>query len=192
MTKPALFLDRDGVINVDHGYVYRPEDVEFINGIFELVVAANEAGYMVVVVTNQAGIGRGYYSEAQFHALTAWMKARFSEQGGHLDAVYFCPFHPEHGIGEYRRESDCRKPAPGMLLQAWRELNIDLANSILVGDKATDMMAGQAAGVGTLLHLGGVENDAKVVPIQALGAVLPYFSISSNSISNGTAASSLI
>lgn len=156
MSRPTLFLDRDGVINVDHGYVYKSKDVEFVDGIFELVAAAKEAGYLVVVVTNQAGIGRGYYSEDDFHALMDWMKARFVERGGQLDAVYFCPYHPEHGIGEYRRESDCRKPAPGMLLQAAHDLDIDLPRSVFVGDKPSDMAAGQAAGVGTLLQLGGV------------------------------------
>ena len=94
MKKPALFLDRDGVINLDHGYVHTPEEFEFVDGIFEVVATANRAGYLVVVVTNQAGIGRGYYSETQFHALTDWMKASFAEHGGQIDAVYFCPYHP--------------------------------------------------------------------------------------------------
>lgn len=152
MSRPALFLDRDGVINVDHGYVYKFDAVEFVDGIFELVAAAKKAGYLVVVVTNQAGIGRGYYSEADFHALMNWMKAHFVEQGGQIDAVYFCPHHPEHGIGEYRRESDCRKPAPGMLFQASQDLNIDLAQSVMVGDKASDMEAARSAGVGIRCH----------------------------------------
>ncbi len=152
LRRPALFLDRDGVINVDHGYVHRPADFEFMPGIFDLVRSANELGYLVVVVTNQAGIGRGYYSEAQFLLLTDWMKERFKAEGARIDAVYFCPFHPEHGIGEYRRESEYRKPGPGMLLQAERDLDIDLRKSVLVGDKPSDMAAGQAAGVGTLLH----------------------------------------
>ena len=178
MSQPALFLDRDGVINVDHGYVHKPEDVEFVDGIFELVAAAKRAGYLVVVVTNQAGIGRGYYSEDDFHALMDWMKARFVERGGQVDAVYFCPYHPEHGIGEYRRESDCRKPAPGMLLQAARDLDIDLASSIFVGDKPSDMAAGRAAGVGTVLQLGKGECDTAganlCVPIQQLREAIPY------------------
>lgn len=178
MSPPALFLDRDGVINVDHGYVHKPEDVEFIDGIFELVAAAKEAGYLVVVVTNQAGIGRGYYSEDDFHALMDWMKARFVERGGQLDAVYFCPNHAEHGIGEYRSESDCRKPAPGMLLQAVHDLDIDLARSLFVGDKPSDMAAGRAAGVRTLLQLGAGEGDVTVAhtgaPIEQLQEAIPY------------------
>lgn len=177
MLRPALFLDRDGVINVDHGYVHRPENFEFMPGIFKLVRAANERGYLVVVVTNQAGIGRGYYSEAQFLLLTDWMKERFKAEGARIDAVYFCPFHPEHGVGEYRRESECRKPGPGMLLQAKKDLNVDLIKSILVGDKPSDIAAGKAAGVGTLLHL---LNTAELesrggVFIKQLEDAHPYF-----------------
>lgn len=149
--RPALFLDRDGVINVDHGYVYKPEDFDFVDGIFELVAEANRLDYLVVVVTNQAGIGRGYYTEKDFHALTDWMCTQFVEYGARIDAVYFCPDHPEHGIGAYRRESNFRKPGAGMLKQAAAQLNIDLPNSLIVGDKDTDMQAGASAGVGCLL-----------------------------------------
>jgi D-glycero-D-manno-heptose 1,7-bisphosphate phosphatase len=174
MNRRALFLDRDGVINVDHGYVHRPEEFEFVGGIFDVVAAANRAGYIVVVVTNQAGIGRGYYSEAQFYAITDWMKTKFAEHGAQIDAVYFCPYHPEHGIGKYRCESEFRKPAPGMLLQAQRELNIDLSSSIFVGDKASDIQAGRAAGVGRLLLLGGTDLSPDSSPVQQLSDVLPY------------------
>jgi len=147
MQRSALFLDRDGVINVDYGYVHRPEDFEFIPGIFDLVRAANEKGYRVVVVTNQAGIGRGYYSEEQFHKLTDWMCERFVDQGCRLDKVYFCPFHPEHGVGKYKRDSECRKPNPGMFLLAATEMNLNLSRSILVGDKVSDIDAAASAGV---------------------------------------------
>lgn len=174
MKKPALFLDRDGVINVDHGYVHTPEEFEFVDGIFDLVVCANRGGYLVVVVTNQAGIGRGYYSESDFHALTNWMKARFAELGGTIDAVYFCPDHPEHGIGEYRRASEFRKPAPGMLMWAQSELGIDLERSIFIGDKSTDMAAGCAAGVGTLLHLCGEKAGDDTIVITQLSEALTY------------------
>lgn len=177
MNRPALFLDRDGVINVDHGYVHRPEEFEFVEGIFELVATANGAGYLVVVVTNQAGIGRGYYGETQFHALTDWMKIKFSEHGGIIDAVYFCPYHPEHGIGAYRRESEFRKPAPGMLLQAQSELGIDLERSIFIGDKLSDMAAGRAAGVGTLLHLNGERTGADSIVVTQLSEALPYLGL---------------
>ena len=174
MNTPALFLDRDGVINVDYGYVHTPENFHFIEGIFDLVSAARQAGYLVVVVTNQAGIGRGYYSEAQFHDLTHWMKGRFAEQGGQIDGVYFCPYHPEHGVGAYRRESEFRKPAPGMLLQAETELGIDLEQSVLIGDKLSDMAAGRSAGVGTLLHFCGEHAGGDNIVIRQLSEAMRY------------------
>jgi D-glycero-D-manno-heptose 1,7-bisphosphate phosphatase len=168
MPSKALFLDRDGVINIDHGYVHKPEDFEFVQGIFELVRVAKTKGYKVIVVTNQAGIGRGYYTEEQFQALTNWMCNQFELNSGCIDAVYFCPFHPEHGVGDYRRESDCRKPAPGMLLQAQKEHDIDLQTSIFVGDKPSDIAAGQAAGVGTIIYLNDEPMDFNVKQIFSL------------------------
>ncbi len=152
--RPALFLDRDGVINVNHGYVHTAEATEFIDGIFELVARARAAGRVVVVVTNQAGIGRGYYTEAQFLAYTAWMQGVFAERGAPIDRVYFCPDHPKHGLGIYRRDTLMRKPGPGMLLLAAQELGLDLAASLLVGDTESDIEAGRAAGLGwtVLLH----------------------------------------
>ena len=148
MKRPALFLDRDGVINEDLPYVHRIEDFHFVEGIFSLVLAAQQAGYLTVVVTNQAGIGRGLYTENDFWTLTNWMVDQFARQGCRIDGVYFCPTHPEHGLGPYRVDSVFRKPGPGMLLQAADELNIDLGRSILVGDKPSDIQAGLAAGVG--------------------------------------------
>lgn len=159
MSRPALFLDRDGVINIDHGYVYKPCDIDFVDGIFHLVKMAKQAGYLVVVITNQAGIGRGYYTESDFHALMHWMLLQFEKNEGKIDAVYFSPYHPQHGIGKYLRQSDCRKPSPGMLLRAQHELNIDMHSSILIGDNVTDMEAGEAAGVGTLLLLSEKKNN---------------------------------
>jgi D-glycero-D-manno-heptose 1,7-bisphosphate phosphatase len=151
--RKALFLDRDGVINVDRHHVHRIEDFEFLPGIFELCAAAVERGYMLVVVTNQAGIGRGYYTEADFQRLTAWMLDAFRQRGITIARVYHCPYHPTAGIGEYRRESFDRKPNPGMLLKARDELSLDLAGSVLIGDKDSDMAAGRAAGVGRLIKL---------------------------------------
>jgi D-glycero-D-manno-heptose 1,7-bisphosphate phosphatase len=146
--RPALFLDRDGVINVDHAYVCHSQEFEFIDGIFDLCRAAKRLGCRIFVVTNQAGIGRGYYSEQDFHHLTQWMRDVFAAQQAAIDEVYFCPFHPEHGIGDYKRDAECRKPRPGMILQAAREFDVDLAGSVLVGDKVGDVQAGMAAGVG--------------------------------------------
>ncbi len=145
--KRALFLDRDGVINVDHGYVHKPENFQFVDGIFELCAAARQRDYLLIVVTNQAGIGRGYYSEAQFHALTDWMNAQFLARCIEIARVYFCPYHPEHGIGAYKRDSPMRKPNPGMILAAGQDFSFDLSACALVGDSITDMQAGRQAGI---------------------------------------------
>lgn len=145
--RSALFLDRDGVINIDHGYVSTPDEFQFVDGIFDLCRHATNIGYLIVVITNQAGIARGYYDEDAFLRLTEWMCATFSERGAPIAKVYFCPFHPEFGIGAYKRDSSFRKPGPGMILQAAAELGIDLGRSTLVGDKETDIQAGIAAGV---------------------------------------------
>jgi len=146
--RAALFLDRDGVINLDRDYVCSRSDFEFLPGILDLVRAAKGYGYAVFVVTNQAGIGRGYYTEQEFLELTQWMCGVFEQEGAAIDKVYFCATHPEHGLGAYKVESVFRKPGPGMILQAAREFQLDLSRSMLVGDKATDIAAGVAAGVG--------------------------------------------
>ena len=137
----ALFLDRDGVVNKDVGYAHRVDQIEFMPGIFELCRAAHAAGELIIIVTNQSGIGRGYYSEADFHALMQWMCERFTEEGASITAYYFCPHLPEDAC-------HCRKPQPGMILQAAREWNIDLAHSRLIGDKESDLEAGRAVGLG--------------------------------------------
>ena len=151
--RKALFLDRDGVINVNHGYVCTPERTDFIEGIFELTREAKAKGYLIVVVTNQAGIARGYYSEQQFMEYMDWMKARFEQKGSGLDAIYYCPHHPTAGSGIYRRLCDCRKPAPGLLLCAERDYDIELSLSILIGDKSSDIEAAKAAGVGSAFRI---------------------------------------
>lgn len=144
----ALILDRDGVVNLDKDYVYRIEDFEFIDGIFNLCRDAAAQGYLIFIITNQSGIGRGYYTEADFHALTDWMKARFHEEGVTITQVYFCPYHPVHGIGKYKQDSNDRKPNPGMILRAAQDYDLDLSDCILVGDRESDMKAAQTAGVG--------------------------------------------
>ncbi len=144
----ALFLDRDGVFNVNHGYVHTRERFDFIDGIFDACRQARALGYLLIVATNQAGIGRGFYGEADFHKLSDWMCAEFARRGAPIDRVYFCPFHPEHGIGPYRRDAPCRKPNPGMILEAARDFQLDLPRCALVGDKASDIEAGERAGVG--------------------------------------------
>jgi D-glycero-D-manno-heptose 1,7-bisphosphate phosphatase len=149
----ALFLDRDGVVNRDTGYVHRVEDFVFVPPIFDLARRARGAGYRLVVITNQAGIARGLYTEADYRALTAWMEARFAAEGAPLDAVYHCPYHPTAGLGRYRRDHAWRKPKPGMILEAERRLKLDLPGSILIGDRETDIEAARGAGVGTAVLL---------------------------------------
>lgn len=178
----ALFLDRDGVINVERCYVHRPEDFEFRDGIFDLCRAAESLGYLLVVVTNQAGIARGYYSESDFLELTDWMIRRFAEQKVRISRVYHCPYHPVHGIGPYRLDSPDRKPNPGMLLRAQADLDLDLTLCVLIGDQLSDIQAAVAAGVGTRIllrgGLGGMEPPENCCAVaESLDAIrCKYFS----------------
>ena len=149
----ALFLDRDGVININHGYVCSVDNFEFVNGIFDLARNACANNFKIVVITNQSGIGRGFYSEEQFNQLTSWMCKEFLNAGAPIERVFFSPFHPIEGLGKYKKDDFSRKPNPGMILQAQEELGLDLKNSILIGDKSTDIEAGISAGVGTNLYL---------------------------------------
>lgn len=142
----GAFLDRDGVINEDHGYVHRIEDFHFIDGIFEACRALNALDYRIVIVTNQSGIGRGYFSEADFQTLNRWMLERFEEAGARIAGVYYCPYHPD-GRGDYKRNSSHRKPGPGMLLDALAEHDIDPRRSFVAGDNVRDIEAGRAAGI---------------------------------------------
>jgi D-glycero-D-manno-heptose 1,7-bisphosphate phosphatase len=164
---PALFLDRDGVINEETGYLHRCEDVRWVPGIFPLCRTAVNLGYKLVVVTNQSGIARGLYTTAEFEALMHWMRAEFRAEGVPLDAVYHCPYHPVHGTGEWRREHEDRKPGPGMLLRAARDLGLDLARSVMIGDRCSDIAAANAAGLRQAILLQGTERG--VCP----GAYLP-------------------
>lgn len=155
--RPALFLDRDGVINVETDFLFRPEDCILIEGITSLIRTANRLGYVTCVITNQSGIGRGLYTEQDFDRLMTHLQAELQLQGARLDAVYFSPYHPVHGLGEYKRDTECRKPAPGMLLRAAEEHRIDLSRSFLVGDRCSDLLAGGAAGIERLFLFGTTE-----------------------------------
>jgi D-glycero-D-manno-heptose 1,7-bisphosphate phosphatase len=149
MHSSALFLDRDGVINVDRGYIHRSDQFEFVPGIFELArFWTNELRRLIVVVTNQSGIGRGYFDECAYEDLTRWMCDRFEAEHTAIARVYHCPYHPLHGIGEYHRDHPWRKPNPGMILQAVSDLDLDPAQSVILGDKMSDIEAGAAAGIG--------------------------------------------
>jgi D-glycero-D-manno-heptose 1,7-bisphosphate phosphatase len=150
----AAFLDRDGVINVDRGYVFRREDFEFVPGALGACARLHRLGFALVVATNQSGIGRGMYTEDDYRQLTEWMQAQFAAAGAPLSGIYHCPHHPEARLAAYRFACACRKPAPGMLLAAAHDLALDLARSILFGDKASDMAAAAAAGVPWRVLLG--------------------------------------
>jgi len=140
--KKALFLDRDGVINVEKDYLYKIKDFEFIDGIFELCRHYQELGYLIFVVTNQSGIARNYYSERDFNTLSTWMIDEFFKNNINISKVYYCPHHPN-----ISGECSCRKPNPGMLLKAKEEFDLDMANSIIIGDKERDIEAGLNAGL---------------------------------------------
>jgi D-glycero-D-manno-heptose 1,7-bisphosphate phosphatase len=142
--KKALFLDRDGVVNVEKDYLFKHQDFEFIDGVFELIRHFQSLGYLIFIVTNQSGIARGFYSEEDFNSLTAWMQSEFSKKNIKIQKVYFCPHHPD-----ISGECTCRKPKPGMILQAAKEYDVDLKNSILIGDKERDVEAGLNAGLDT-------------------------------------------
>ncbi|HLO84527.1 MAG TPA: D-glycero-beta-D-manno-heptose 1,7-bisphosphate 7-phosphatase [Nostocaceae cyanobacterium] len=147
------FLDRDGVINIDHDYIFRREEFEFTDGIFTACRLLRDLGYELIVVTNQSGIARGYYSEQDFFSLTSWMCEQFNNQGVPLLDVFYCPHHPQAVIPEYRQNCRCRKPLPGMLEQACQKYLIDMEKSIMIGDRISDLQAAQAAGVGKFFLL---------------------------------------
>jgi D-glycero-D-manno-heptose 1,7-bisphosphate phosphatase len=152
---PVLFLDRDGVINVNHGYVHTAERTEWVAGILPLLADAARLGYQVVVVTNQAGIARGFYSVDDFTDYTRWQHEQLLQAGAPLLGTWFCPHHPQAGQGEFKIDCLCRKPEPGMLLKAIEGFSIDPAQAVFVGDKISDMQAGAAAGIGKLFLIAG-------------------------------------
>ncbi len=161
MRRRAAFLDRDGVINVDRDYVWRQDEFEFLPGVFEAARELKAMDFALVVVTNQSGIGRGLYTEADFMQLTRWVEARFVAERAALTATYFCPHHPMAAHDKYRVVCDCRKPAPGMLLAAARDLGLDLGASVLFGDKITDLESARAASIAQRFLLG---TDGRSLP----------------------------
>lgn len=156
--KRAVFLDRDGTINVEKEYLYKVEDFEFIPGAPEAIRSLNQAGIMVIVVTNQSGVARGYYSEDDVESLHRYISLELERSGAHVDLWLYCPHHPD-GRGSYSLPCNCRKPLPGMLHEAAARHDIDLENSAMIGDKRADIDAGRAAGCRTILVRTGYGTD---------------------------------
>ena len=153
--RPCAFLDRDGTLNVDTGYTHRPEDLAWMDGAREAVRLLNDRGWLVVVVTNQSGVARGYFDEAAVVRFHAAMRASLAEVGARIDAFYFCPHHIDGVVPGYCGDHPDRKPNPGMLLRAMAEWDVDPARSFMIGDKADDVAAGDAAGVRSYRYAGG-------------------------------------
>lgn len=153
--RPAVFLDRDGTVNVEVHYLSQPEQLELLPTIAEAIGRLNVMGIAVVVVTNQAGIARGYFPEHRLQVIHDRLRQMLATSGARIDGIYYCPHHPTSGLGSYKVDCDCRKPKAGMLNQAARDLRIDLSRSLMIGDRETDLQAGKNAGCQTALVLTG-------------------------------------
>ena len=149
--KSALFLDRDGVINIDYGFVHSMDKFKYIEGAKEIIKMANDFGILVIVVTNQSGIARGYYTEDEFKLFTDEINEDLKNFGAHIDATYFCPHHPQEGIGKFRKDCNCRKPKTGLLVKAIKEWNLDKNKCFLIGDKDSDIIAANRCGISSCL-----------------------------------------
>ncbi len=145
--RPAVFFDRDGVLNIDKGYVYRPEDFVWMPGAKAAIAWLNRNGYYVFVITNQSGVARGYYTEEDVKKLHDHMNDELAREGAHIDEFFYCPHHEEAAIEAYRKKCDCRKPQPGLIRQAMAKWTVDKESSFVVGDKPSDIEAATAAGV---------------------------------------------
>lgn len=166
----AAFFDRDGVLNEDVGFAHRPDQIAWMPGAREAVKRLNDAGFLVFVVTNQGGVARGLYSEEHVRTLHRWMQEELRAVGAHVDDFYHCPHHPDHGEPPYRTDCRCRKPEPGMLLQAMAEWPVEPQGSFLIGDRETDVQAAQRAGIEGMLYRGG-DLDALVADILARSGI---------------------
>lgn len=156
----AVIFDRDGVLNEDYGYAYEPDKLVWIPGAKAAIKRVNDAGGLVLIATNQSGIGRGYYSEEQMHGFHAEMKRQLAEGGARIDAIYFCPFHEDAAEARYRHaDHPDRKPNPGMVLRGLREFGIDPKRALMIGDKPADVQAAGAAGVDGYLYVEGDLED---------------------------------
>ncbi len=146
-----VFLDRDGTLNEEVNYLHRPEDMHLLEGVQQALRRLKEAGFKLVVITNQAGVARGYYTEEDVKLLHGYMNEILSAEGARIDGFYYCPHHPVHGIGCYKKDCSCRKPGIGMFLQAEKQFAVDKAHSYMIGDKLLDTQAGKNYGVTSIL-----------------------------------------
>ncbi|KPJ69609.1 hypothetical protein AMJ44_03125 [candidate division WOR-1 bacterium DG_54_3] len=157
----AVFLDRDGTIVEDVGYMNTPEQIKFIPGAIEAIKMLNEGGYKVVIISNQAGVARGLITEDMLQTIDKTLHKWILHGGAHLDGIYYCPHHPEHGVYPYKQVCECRKPHPGLIKRAHRDLNINLSQSYMIGDKASDVQAGKNAGTKTVFVTSGRGKEEK-------------------------------
>ncbi len=149
--QPCVFFDRDGVLNVDSGYVHRCEDFVWMPGAIDAVKFLNDRGVLAIVITNQSGIARKLYTEDDLHRLNSWIQSELAKNGAHLDGIYYCPHHPSEGDARYVQDCLCRKPRSGLLLKAIEDWKIDVTRSFLIGDRASDVTAAEAVGVRGIL-----------------------------------------
>lgn len=170
--RPAVFLDRDGTVNVEVHYLSRPEQVELLPTVAETIAILNARQIPVIVVTNQAGIGRGYFPEEQLGAIHERLNGMLASQNAHIDGIYYCPHHPSEGLGKYKATCRCRKPLPGMLELAAREHGIDLARSLMIGDRESDLQAGTNAGCrSALVRTGYGQETSAMVDLRKVNAI---------------------
>lgn len=173
--RPAVFLDRDGTVNREVNYLSDPEQLELLPTVSQTIANLNARGVAVVVITNQAGIGRGFFPEDRLILVHQRLRELLAEQNATLDGIYYCPHHPTAGVGEYRIECDCRKPQPGMLIHAARDLGIDLSDSLMIGDRDTDLLAGANAGCQTaLVRTGYGEETSRTIQLETVRGIGIY------------------